>query len=346
MSASAEESSGDRAVVSLPKVLFGTSSLGNLFSEPTHEEKKAVVEQVVLNATESGCVFDSAGKYGAGLALEELGKCLEELGVPPDQVQISNKLAWKRVPLAPGVTEPTFEPGAWVNLKNDAVQDISYDGILACYAQGNELLGKYEARIVSVHDPDEYLNAVRDDAEQLAARRQDVLGAYRALAELKASGKVDTIGIGAKDITVIDFVSDHVQLDWAMFACSVTPYAHSDFAKGLLKKLGAQGVYVINSAVFNSGFLLGGSHFDYVKITPEDAPEKFAWREKFTALCDEFGVAPAAVCVQFSFLFPEIKSIALNTTNPRRVKSNIELADAVIPAAFWDRMKSDGLINL
>ncbi|WP_252734005.1 hypothetical protein [Pseudoalteromonas sp. C2R02] len=26
--------------------------------------------------------------------------------------------------------EPTFEPGAWFNLKHDAVQDISYQGIL------------------------------------------------------------------------------------------------------------------------------------------------------------------------------------------------------------------------
>ena len=92
----------------LPKVFFGTSSLGNLFSEPTHAEKKAVVEQI-LKAMDTP-VFDSAGKYGAGLALEELGQCLDELGVAPDKVLISNKLAWKRVPLT--TPEPTFEPGA------------------------------------------------------------------------------------------------------------------------------------------------------------------------------------------------------------------------------------------
>ena len=76
-----------RAEVSLPKVIFGTSSLGNLFSEPTHEEKKAVIAEIVKNCPD-GCVFDSAGKYGAGLALEELGKCLEELNVPVDKVGV------------------------------------------------------------------------------------------------------------------------------------------------------------------------------------------------------------------------------------------------------------------
>ena len=43
------------------------------------QEKKAVVEQIVKSMTALGQipVFDSAGKYGAGLALEELGLCLE-----------------------------------------------------------------------------------------------------------------------------------------------------------------------------------------------------------------------------------------------------------------------------
>jgi D-threo-aldose 1-dehydrogenase len=330
----------------LPKVLFGTSSLGNLFIAPSHEDKRAVVEMVVKHSTDAaGMVFDSAGKYGAGLALEELGKCLEELGVPQENVRISNKLAWRRVPLDPPGSEPTFEPGAWVDLENDAVQEISYEGIMRCYEQGNELLGKYEARIVSVHDPDEYLASAADEAE-LAQRREDVLGAYKALAELKAAGRVDSIGVGAKDITAIDFISDHVQLDWAMFACSITPYAHGPVAKALLKKLGGQGVRVINSAVFNSGFLLGGDHYDYVKVTREDRPELFEWREKFSALCEEFGQKAAEVCVQFSFLFPEIKAVALNTTKPARVQSNLGLVNAVVPQEFWERMKADGLINL
>ncbi|KAK3272686.1 hypothetical protein CYMTET_19032 [Cymbomonas tetramitiformis] len=326
---------------SLPKVIFGTSSLGNLFCEPTHEEKKTVVEQILKSNPTP--FFDSAGKYGAGLALEELGKCLEELGVAPDKVVISNKLAWKRIPLT--TPEPTFEPGAWVNLKNDAVQDISYQGILDCYHEGNSLLGKYEAKFVSVHDPDEYLNLAKDDAD-LEARKENVLGAYKALSELKAAGKVDSIGVGAKDITCVDFISDHVQLDWAMFACSITPYTHSDFARGLMKKLAAQGVGIINSAVFNAGFLIGGDNFDYRKPSLESDPELFAWRDKFTAVCKEFSVSPPAVCVQFSFLFPEIVAVALSTTKASRVQSNVDLVNAVIPDGFWKRLKQDDLISI
>ena len=305
---------------------------------------QAVIEAVIKSAGDGVAVLDSAGKYGAGLALEVIGQCLEELNVPPEKVLISNKLAWKRIPLAEGA-EPTFEPGAWVNLKNDAVQDISYQGIKDCFENGNELLGKYDSGLGSVHDPDEYLNAATDDAD-LEKRRADVLGAYKALAELRDEGKVASIGVGAKDITAIDWISDHVQLDWAMFACSITPYAHDDVAKRLLKKLGAQGVDVINSAVFNGGFLTGGSFFDYREVKPETDPELFAWRDKFNAICEEFSVKPAAVCVQFSFLFPEIKSVALATSKPARVASNIELANAVIPQGLWDKLQAEGMINL
>lgn len=196
-----------------------------------------------------------------------------------------------------------------------------------------------------MHDPDEYLAAATDDAD-LEKRKADILGAYKALTELKAAGKAVSIGVGAKDITAIDWLSDHVQLDWAMFACSITPYTHTEVAKNLLKKLGKQGVEVINSAVFNAGFLLGGAFFDYRKVTRESDPELFTWRDKFNVLCEEFKVKPAAVCVQFSFLFPEIKSIALSTSKPSRVAGNVELINAVIPQAFWDRMSKEGLINI
>jgi D-threo-aldose 1-dehydrogenase len=327
---------------SLPKIVFGTSSLGNLFVELDDETKNQLV-QAAVEANTSLPVFDSAGKYGAGLALESLAAGLKALNVDPNAVKISNKLGWKRVPLT--TPEPTFEPGAWVNLKHDAVQDISYQGILDCYEQGNDLLGDYESRIVSIHDPDEYLASAENEAD-FAKRELDIIDAYKALMELRDAGKVDSVGVGAKDVRVIDFISDHVQLDWAMFACSITPYVHTPSTLTLLKKLKKQGVDVINSAVFNAGFLIGSDNFDYKQISRDTHPEAFTWRDGFNALCEEFKVKPAAVCVQFSFLFDGIVSVALNSSSPKRVKSNVDLVEAEIPEAFWAAMREQGLLSI
>lgn len=329
-------------LASMPKIIFGTSSLGNLFVELDNETKQQLVQAAVESSTEAP-LFDSAGKYGAGLALESLATGLKALNVAPDAVKISNKLGWKRVPLT--TQEPTFEPGAWVNLEHDAVQDISYQGILDCYQQGNDLLGDYEAKIVSIHDPDEYLASAEDEAD-LIKRKQDILDAYKALMELRDAGMVESVGVGAKDVSVIDFISDHVQLDWAMFACSITPYTHSSSTLALLDKLGKQGVNVINSAVFNAGFLIGSDNFDYKTITRDSHPAEFIWRDKFNVLCEQFKVKPAEVCVQFSFLFDEIVSVALNSSSPKRVKGNVSLVEKQIPESFWQAMKDQGLISL
>ena len=324
----------------LPRVIFGTSGLGNLFNEPSYASKRDTVAEVIKHSG-NVAVFDSAGKYGAGLALECLGQSLKELGISPSAVQISNKLGWKRVPLTS--PEPTFEPGAWVNLKHDAIQTISYDGIMECYHQGNELLGDYPARFVSIHDPDEYLAAAAS-AQDRAKRLNEILEGYRALNDLKQKGEVDSIGIGSKDPRVIDEISKLVKLDWAMFACSLTPYTHEPHVVELIERLGREQVQILNSAVFNSGFLTGGNYYNYQLVTPTTHPELFKWREAFFALCKKHNADPAAVCVQFSFRFPAVTSVALNTTSPSRVAGNIALAAAQISDELWEDLMQAGLI--
>ncbi len=82
--------------------------------------------------------------------------------MPPEDIIISNKLGWVRTPLTG--PEPLFEIGVWEGIGHDAIQKISYDGILECMEQGNQLLGgRYKPQMVSVHDPDEYLNAARSE---------------------------------------------------------------------------------------------------------------------------------------------------------------------------------------
>src|SRR5215207_4508930 len=190
-----EKQSADPVSIDLPPVIFGTSGLGNLFVALDEQAKLEIVKECV-RLSKGKVVFDSAGKYGAGLALETLGKCLKKLNVHPDNVIISNKLAWLRTELK--TEEPTFEPGVWKNLKHDAVQKISYDGIMECFEQGNQLLCGYIPQMVSVHDPDEYL-ATAKDKQHADELYKDILDAYRALYDLKQEGKVQAIGVGAKE---------------------------------------------------------------------------------------------------------------------------------------------------
>ncbi len=328
----------------VPPIVYGTSYLGNLYRALPWKDKLALMQKW-FECTKKPVVIDSAGKYGAGLALEMIGKGLGELGVTPEDIVISNKLGWYRVPLE--TPEPTFEPGAWAELENDAVQTFSYEGIMKCHRQGNELLGgTYRAELVSVHDPDEYLFAAKN-GEDRKKRLEDVLESYRALFDLKKEGLVKAVGIGSKDWLTIRELHGHVAFDWVMLANSFTIFHHPPELLDFIGRLNGDGVGIINSAVFHGGFLTGGKLFDYQDIGPGSEKGKiiYPWREEFQEICKRHSVIPGDACLQFGISHPAIVSLALNTSKPEKMNRNVEILQRSIPGDFWAEMKAGELID-
>ncbi|BBO33920.1 aldo/keto reductase [Lacipirellula parvula] len=335
---------GNTGVV-MPRLVFGTSSLGNLYEAVPAETKLAICREWFTQCP-MPVAIDTAGKYGAGLALETIGRNLRELGIAPDAVVISNKLGWKRMPLQ--CAEPTFEPGVWAGLKHDAQQRISFAGMNECWEQGCELLGEsYRPQLVSVHDPDEYLAAAASESER-RRRFDDILDAYRALGELKQRGAVRAIGVGAKDWRVIQAIEAETPLDWVMLANSLTIYRHPPELIAWVASLAAKGIGVVNSAVFHAGFLVGGRYLDYrlpARTNAEDAAA-FAWRERFHELCREWDMPPATACVQFALHLTGVAAVALNTSAPAKIAENVAAVETLLPTQFWLAACERGLISI
>lgn len=324
--------------IRVPRIIFGTSALGNLYQELPYETKKTIA-QAWFDTVAPPVVLDSAGKYGAGLALETMGRVLRDLRKSPEDVLISNKLGWKRVPLT--ADEPQFEKGVWKGIRHDAEQAISYDGILGCFEQGNKLLGHpFRADLLSVHDPDEYL-AAGDSESRLA----DIMEAYRALSDIRERGGARAIGVGAKDWTVIREIHRRVQLDWVMFACSLTVHTHPPELVSFMEELAGGGVGIINSAVFNSGFLIGGQYFDYRRVDPVKDRELIDYRDRFLDACRRHSVDPASACVEFGLSVPGTAAVALNTSKPHHIEANANAVRSEAPKAFWKDLKDRGLIR-
>ncbi len=328
----------------VPQVVYGTSYLGNLYRELSYEEKLELIKRW-FQCTEKPVVIDTAGKYGAGLALEVIGKGLAELGIDPGDVLISNKLGWYRIPLT--AEEPTFEPGAWAGLDYDCEQTFGYDGIIQCFEQGEELLGgTYHSEVVSVHDPDEYLLTASDPADR-DRRLMEILESYRALFDLKSKGKVKAVGIGSKNWTIIRELYSHVPFDWVMLANSFTIFRHPPEILQFMDRLEGDGVGIVNSAVFHGGFLTGGDKFDYQEVDPgsEMGQNLFGWRDVFNTLCQEHKVSPGDAALHFGLSHPAIVSIALNTSKPEKMNRNVEILQKRIPESFWKAMKRKGLMD-
>jgi len=325
----------------VPPIVFGTSALGNLYRAIPDVAKLEIVS-AWFDHVAPPVFIDTAGKYGAGLAMEVLGRALAESEIPPGSVLISSKLGWKRAPL--NTPEPTFEPGVWANIEHDAVQWICYDGILECYEESRQLLGDaYRPQLVSVHDPDEYLAAAASPDDR-RKRLDDVVAAYRALGELKQRGDVRAVGVGAKDWRVIQEIDAVVPLDWVMLANCLTVLRHPPELLAFVAGLAARGVAIINSALFHAGFLVGGKYFDYRVVRPEDDSAIFAWRKCFVALCEAHGISPLHACVQFGLSVPGVAAVALNTSQADRIAENVAAVATPVPPQFWVTLKEEGLL--
>jgi D-threo-aldose 1-dehydrogenase len=333
-----------RTGIRVPRVIYGTSYLGNLYRALPYADKLELMKGW-FSCTEKPVVIDTAGKYGAGLALEMIGRGLAELEIDPEDILISNKLGWYRVPLH--TDEPTFEPGVWEGLEHDCEQRFGYQEIRACFEQGLDLLGGgYSSQLVSVHDPDEYLEAASSPKER-EKRLSKILDSYRALFDLKAEGRVRAVGIGSKDWTIVRELYADVPFDWVMLANSYTLLRHPAELIDFMDRLADNGVGIINSAVFHGGFLAGGEKFDYRDVDPASEEGRFlySWREGFWKVCRTTGVEPVEACLLFGLSHPAIASIALNTSKPEKMQRNADLLEKQIPSVFWKQMKEDGLLK-
>jgi D-threo-aldose 1-dehydrogenase len=130
-----------------------------------------------------------------------------------------------------------------------------------------------------------------------------------------------------------------------MIANSMTVHSHPQELVEFMQELEEQGTLIINSAVFNGGFLTGSAYYNYRLTDPVKDKHLYHWRELFRKLCTDHQIKPVEACVAFGLNGPGVTSIALNTTNPDRVSQNVALASLKIPAQFWKEMKEYGLIE-
>ena len=159
--------------------------------------------------------------------------------------------------------------------------------------------------------------------------------AYRALFKLKARGEAESVGIGSKDWRVIEMLwRDGVKFDWVMFACQPTLLVHPPELISFVNELKTAGVTLIDSAVFNGGFLIGSDMLDYRKADPKKDAAAFAFRSCYLELCSRYGLDPAAPAVEYAYRLG-FDAVALNTASPHRILKNAAYANAKAPEAFW-----------
>ena len=165
---------------------FGCTSVGNMY----HPISDQQASEILTTAWAQGFrYFDTAPHYGQGLSERRVGDALRS-SAGKDYV-LSTKVG--RL-LQPAGYAP--ERHGFVSpMPFDFAYDYSYDGVMRSYEDSLQGLGLDRIDILYMHDIGSVTHG--DDNDRLFRIAMD--GGYRAMDELRQSGRVSAIGLGVKE---------------------------------------------------------------------------------------------------------------------------------------------------
>lgn len=299
---------------------FGGASVGNLYRASSDEEA-----QNVLNEAFSAGItyFDTAPHYGHGLSENRIGKWLK--GIRRADIILSTKVGRVLDPVEPG-TEP--DHGFVDPLPFKQVFDYSFDGVMRSFEESCERLGVDHIDILYMHD----IGARTHGPDDAALFDIAMTDGFRAMRELKETGRVTALGLGVNEWEVCDAALDRVEPDVFMIAGRFTLLENSE-ALNFLERCKDRAVSIVSASPFNSGLMAkmptSNSHYDY-----EAAPDAVvAKARRIHEICNAHRVSPQALALQFPLLHEAVVSVVAGMSRPERVTQGTEWVKTPIDMA-------------
>ncbi len=316
---------------------FGAAAIGNLYRTITQEEAQAVIEQAWATGLR---YFDTAPHYGFGLSEKRLGAALAALD-PGATAIISTKVG-RRLDATPDADLTQLRQGFLSPEPYESRFDYSYDAVMRSWEASRVRLRRDRIDILYVHDIGRFAHG---DAHP-ARMREFLDGGFRAMQELRNAGVVRAIGLGVNETAVCEEILAHADIDLILLAGRYTLLEQAPL-DSLLPLCAARGVRIILGGPFNSGILAQGVrhggpvHYDY-GAPPAAIIDRVRGIEE---QCDRFGVALGAAALQFPLAHPAVASVIPGIGSSAHLHSAIAHMAQLIPAAFWDALREEGLID-
>ncbi|MCE3253734.1 MAG: aldo/keto reductase [Cellvibrio sp.] len=333
-------SGSGHAAVPVSLLGFGAAPIGNLYQPLSDAQAKGAIDSAL--AAGIG-YFDTAPHYGFGLSEARLGAALAQS--PAVQPVISSKVGRLLVPSSSTASvrhgfadAPPLEPRF----------DYSYDGVMRSFEASLKRLQRDHIDILFAHD----LGPLTHGTDHPAHFRTFMDGGYRAMNELKASGRVTAIGLGTNEWQICEAALKHGDFDGFLLAGRYTLLEQSA-CETFLPLCARRGASVILGGPFNSGILATGVksaaiasgkvplHYNY-----EPAPQAIIDRvAQLESVCGEFAVPLAAAALQFPIAHPQICSVLAGLATDAEVQQAVAWINTPIPDELWQQLRECGLLH-
>ncbi len=313
---------------------FGAAPIGNLYHAVADEQAVATVDDAVALGIR---YIDTAPHYGFGLSETRLGAALHKHRA--EDIHISTKVGRLLVPtdstadLRHGFAQtPALEP----------FFDYSYDGVMRSFEASLKRLNVGLIDLLLAHD----LGEVTHGDQHPSHFREFMEGGYRAMRELRESGVVRAIGLGANEWQVCEQAMSHADFDGFLLAGRYT-LLEQGACETFLPLCARRGVSVILGGPFNSGILASGTRGDApLYYNYEPAPAAIVKRVgELELVCQEFDVPLAAAALQFPLAHPQICSVIAGLASPQQVNQAVNWMNQTIPDDFWLALRELGLLH-
>ncbi|MDG6402228.1 aldo/keto reductase [Pseudomonas quasicaspiana] len=313
---------------------MGGTQIGNIFA-PISDEQADSVLQAAWNAGVR--LYDTSPFYGFGLSEYRLGRFLR--GKNPADYVISTKVG--RVLTAAGGVRADHT--IW---KSPAPFNYRYDytaaGTRRSVEDSLQRLGLPRIDIVFIHDlsPDNTeLEGGWEAAYQVART-----GAMVELEKMRAEGLIKAWGFGVNtpNAVVQALTRDDPTPDIVLLACQYSLLDHRDALRNTFPALKRKGTSVVVGTPLNDGFLGGRSRYNFSPDIPAGAIEK---RARIMAVASQHGIDIHTAALQFAAAHPQVSAIIPGARSPGQIIANVQAMKVGIPAAFWEDLKSQSLID-
>jgi D-threo-aldose 1-dehydrogenase len=97
-----------------------------------------------------------------------------------------------------------------------------------------------------------------------------------------------------------------------------------------------RGVTVLAGAVFNSGILAGGTHYNYAPA-PADVLDRV---RRLTEICAKYDVPLPAAALRYVLRHPAIAAVLVGARSPEEIRADAAHLALSIPDALWTELSS------
>ena len=320
-----------------PEFRFGLGgvSLGNEFNRLSDR----IAEDTLEAAWSAGVrYFDVSPWYGFGLSERRFGHFLHNQ--KRGDYLLSSKVG-KLLKASRNNRHADIYPLS--DSPNDVVIDYTADGVRRSIEDSLQRMGVDSLDVVFVHDlsPDfAYFPTSWEEQFAIAER-----GAFPELSRMRDEGIIKAWGLGVNCPQPILRVIEVADPDVCLCASQYSLIDHANAVHELFPAVRAKDVSLVIGSALNAGFVSGSARYNYGKTNFEIARERLDKRARLAEVAGRHGVDLRTAALQFSAAPDVAVALIVGAGSAQQIVQNANSMEAKIPAAFWDELKAEQLVE-